>query len=766
MGKTRPYISNFTKGEVSEYIGARPDLQSYYNALRTGKNIIVLPEGGAQRRAGTRKVAEVKDSSKATILVPFSRSRSLAYIVEVGDDYMRFYKDTAQILSSGNPYEIASPYQEADLPFLQWQQSVDVMMIGHPDYAPRRLSNFADTNWTLPTQPLEPPPTVEDEPTGTDLGGGTLTPAATTGTGINFHSSFATTFLAGDEGRRIVSGVGEAVIVTVTDGDDAVCDIITDFASTSAIPAADWRLTLSPQVQLDPNKIKPIGGPITIAVTGGTATFRTTDVNKYIRMDGGLVEITERSSASQVKGIIKVKLSDADDAGATAMAPAGSWSLEVPAWDNTAGWPRAIDFHQGRLLHAGSYDQPTTFWGSASDSFENFGVGSLAADAYQYTLRNRKANPITWIASNGELFLADEGGVQMAKGAGTDEPLGGNVIPFIKPVSTKGGAPIQPVNIDGIILYVHASRAEFCQLMYNLERDRVVANNVNILARHLADALEGGSPIKQGAIAFAEKPNSVIYICREDGALLALTYYDQEQVVAWTRLITDGAFESVAVISHPDGNRDQVWTIVRRTVNGATKRFVEVFEDAHASLSNRTHDGLVTDCATVQTIGAVTIDQLTGLDYLEAKSVDVLWNKTDGTPRAARYLGQFTVTAGVVYLGEDFTGPGSFEIGLRYTPELTPLRPAIPGSNVEGIPRKWSKIFARLKETQGLTINGREVNFDVGDQAMDEGPALFTGDKEVSGQGWDTDGYLTFSQSYPAPMTILGIFGDLELGGR
>jgi len=49
-----------------------------------------------------------------------------------------------------------------------------------------------------------------------------------------------------------------------------------------------------------------------------------------------------------------------------------------------------------------------------------------------------------------------------------------------------------------------------------------------------------------------------------------------EKVFAWFRVVTDGLFESVAVISQ-DGEEDQVWVVVNRTIEGVTKRYVEYF---------------------------------------------------------------------------------------------------------------------------------------------------------------------------------------------
>jgi len=50
-------------------------------------------QGGARKRSGTRFVKEVKDSTKATRLIPFEFNTDQAYILEFGHEYMRVYRD-------------------------------------------------------------------------------------------------------------------------------------------------------------------------------------------------------------------------------------------------------------------------------------------------------------------------------------------------------------------------------------------------------------------------------------------------------------------------------------------------------------------------------------------------------------------------------------------------------------------------------------------------------------------------------------------------
>ncbi|MCE0931633.1 hypothetical protein [Pseudomonas monteilii] len=147
---------SFSAGEVAPATYARVDLARYYTALKTCRNFVVLPEGGAQNRSGTRFITEVKDSSARTRLIPFQFSTEQTYILEFGNLYIRFISMGGQVVSGVTPYEIASPYTTAQLPDLKFTQSADVMTIVHPAHPPRELSRLAPTNWTLTAITFEP----------------------------------------------------------------------------------------------------------------------------------------------------------------------------------------------------------------------------------------------------------------------------------------------------------------------------------------------------------------------------------------------------------------------------------------------------------------------------------------------------------------------------------------------------------------------------------------------------------------------------------
>ena len=100
MAKFFNIIDSFTTGQISPKLRGRVDLDQYNNGVRTLQNFTIHPHGGITRRTGSEFVAETKDSSVASRLIPFEFSTAQTYILEFGNQYIRFYRNQGQILDS------------------------------------------------------------------------------------------------------------------------------------------------------------------------------------------------------------------------------------------------------------------------------------------------------------------------------------------------------------------------------------------------------------------------------------------------------------------------------------------------------------------------------------------------------------------------------------------------------------------------------------------------------------------------------------------
>lgn len=176
MANVKTLQRSFAGGEVTPEFFGRIDDVKYATGAAKVRNFITLPHGPATNRPGFAFVRAVKTSAKRTRLIPFSYSTTQTMVLEFGDGYIRFHTQGGTLLSAGVPYEVTTPYAEADLFDLHYVQSADVLTLVHPNYEPRELRRLAATNWTLTTISFAPELSAPGSPTATaTVGTGTTT---------------------------------------------------------------------------------------------------------------------------------------------------------------------------------------------------------------------------------------------------------------------------------------------------------------------------------------------------------------------------------------------------------------------------------------------------------------------------------------------------------------------------------------------------------------------------------------------------------------
>jgi len=147
--RLNPIVNSFSSGELSPRLMGRTDSPKYASGCEKMENFIALPHGGAKRRGGTRFINEVKDSTKTTRLIPFEFSVDQTYVLEFGNNYIRFYTNGGQVQSGGSTYEITTTFAHTEVNELQFAQNADVMWIVHPNHKPRKLTRLGHDNWTI-----------------------------------------------------------------------------------------------------------------------------------------------------------------------------------------------------------------------------------------------------------------------------------------------------------------------------------------------------------------------------------------------------------------------------------------------------------------------------------------------------------------------------------------------------------------------------------------------------------------------------------------
>ena len=670
MARVAVELTNFTGGELSPRLDGRNDIAKYNSGCKTLENMIVYPHGSASRRSGTQFVAEVKDSTKKTRLISFEFSTVQTYILEFGDQYIRFYKDNGVILDSGSPYEISSPYLEAELFDIKFAQSADTMYICHPNHNPRKLTRTGHTNWTLTNDVIINGPFMDHNIETT-----TLSPS---------HKN-----------------VGQTTTVTAS------------------------------------------------AVTGINVNqgFLSTDVGRLLHIKDGHLKITSVTSTTVVVGTVIV---DLNETGSTTDFALGSFS-------DTTGYPSCVTFFEQRLVFAGTTTQPQTLFFSRSADYENFDdqYHETVADddAIVYTIASNQVNAIRFLTATRTLIIGTAGGEFAVNGGGTGEAITPTNI-LINKQSNHGAANVDGIAVGNATLFLQRAKRKIRELAYNFDVDGYVAPDLTILAEHVTE-----SGITQ--MAYQEEPNSIVWCVRADGQLLGFTYQREQQVTAWHRHIFGGSFgsgnavvESVEVLP-TDNSEYQVWVIVKRTIDGATKRYVEYlhnqdFDETDDTSFNYLDSQLAYDGSATTTIS--------GLDHLEGEEVSIL---ADGATHPNK-----TVSSGAITLDRSST---KVKVGLPYVSLLQTMR--IDAGSQNGTSQSKTKriyeITARLYESIGIEIgpdldNMERIPFRSSANAMNSGVNVFTGDKDIEFRGnYETDGFIFVRQNQPLPLTVLSLYPRL-----
>lgn len=432
------------------------------------------------------------------------------------------------------------------------------------------------------------------------------------------------------------------------------------------------------------------------------------------------------------------------------LATASITGTPSPALSGANDRPSVVTFFEQRLVFGNSNNNPQTLWFSKNGDYLNFTVGTADDDALVYTIASNQVNAIRYFSATRVLTVGTSGGEYVVTAA-SDGPVTPTTT-LIRKYSNYGTAAIQPVQVADVALFLQRGKRKIREFRYvgDVNADAYQAPDLSILAEHITD---GG--IDQ--FAYQQEPDSIIWMVRSDGTLIGMTYRREEQVVAFHKHVIGGSFssgqavvESIATLPTETGE-DELYMIVKRTINGATKRYVERMKSF--DFGSDTTGAFFVDSGLSYSGSAVS--SLSGLYHLEGEDVSVLANGASH-PDA-------TVSSGSVALTFDST---SAAIGYGYTSNMQTLRlesGSVDGTS-QGKPKRIHAITLRLHETVGVEVgtdsgDADRIPFRDSSMAMDEAIPLFTGDKDIEFAGGFEDGDRIYvRQNQPLPLTVLALF--------
>ena len=765
MGTAYYMQPSFSGGEFDPKVMGRIDSERYATGLKQCENFYIHKFGSVSNRTGFLFLDNAKYSDKRCRLVPFVYSSDQSYVLEFGDQYIRFWNSNGTRVLDGNdePLEVVTPYTVNHLRKLRFAQSADKVFIACENVKPMVLSRDSLTSWSIAdfaykrgpfsSQNLDETKTVTPSGTSGEI---TLTanfdlftadhvgslwridqnmPGGTVAINTSAVGTSSTlTCGAGDTWRFVTHGanwVGTACVERSYNGGTTWMQLRSYEHKANE---SNWNVYAEePEQCLLRINVK--------ALSAGTIEANLS-VDPFVNT--GFVTIKAYTDARTVTADVDTE-KPLGDTSATDMW----WEA---AWSKVQGYPAAVSFYEDRLTFAGTKGSPRGVWMSKAGDYNNFGTSSPTSeddDSIQIVLTSRKMSIIHSLISLRQSLMAfSEDGVNTISYA--DSALTPSSVTQ-RAESYFGAKEIEPLTVGAQVIYVQEVGGAVRDIGYDYVQDAYSGDEISLFASHLVNRTV---PVE---MAYQQEPDSIVWFVRDDGVLLSCTYMREQKMVAWAKHTTQGKFESVCVI--PYGNNARVWCAVKRTVNGADNRSIERMtlrlptedpaDQTYLDAAYAYDDETATNTLTIPHLAGNTVRVILDGNLMPDKEV-----ASDGTLTLER--------AGNKIL-----------VGLGYESKLETVNIETQGFVRQGVMQghklQIAEVILRLLHTRGGKVGSDEEHLDEWQRRtrldfLGNAMELYTGDVHLVGNFTKEEGgNMMIVQDVPMPFTLLAIMMGVKV---
>lgn len=778
--------TSFAGGELSPTLAGRSDLAKYKTSLRRMRNAFVSRQGAYVSRAGTTYVADTKLDATAR-LVPFVYADNLAYVLEFGNTYFRVYD------SSGNyQCEVATSYAAADIFRLKFAQVGAVLTVTHPSYPPAEITYTNATTWAIANvsfAKLNPVTSGLIYAAGTYVSGSPLPPTAWN-SGVTYPAGAITT-LFGMAWESVVSSnvnhsppdpafwapvgnwVGKAwqwavtVVVQTLSGQlvETLPYVFTKYSTDGGVTLVSLPSLVMVNQQ----------APVALAFSNSSIGSVNTNIwgFRFYRGQGGVFGWVGDVAGDLTPSAAGVFVDQGNEPDYTIQPPQGLNPFVPPTNGSNVqfykkrllptanDYPATVGFLDSRRIFAGTPQRPDTVFGSEVNDFYNFDDANLPTESspFQFTLAAMKYEQVRSVAMLGPSMIAlTQSSVWSV--AGTGGPLADGSVDA-KRHGDIGASWLSPLVIDAALLFARTKGTGVRSVVYDQRSETFINTDLTIWAEHLF--------LKHQIVdwCYAEDPYGTIWAVREDGLLVSITYVRDQEVIACSwhdspggttspdpsdGAPSGGAYESVCSV--PNGLEDVVFYVVRRTIGGVTKRFIEK-GSSRVITDENANSAVLLDASTVLTSPSTT---LTGLDYLDGQAVYAV---VDGAAE-----GPFTVVGGSITLSVTGT---TVIVGLAFWPELELLDAVVDGAETRLRLKQAHTVGVEMNESRGVQagadfehlsdLTQREVSDEF--ESVEPGSDLYV--MTIDGD-WNYHARVAIRGTPGLPLTIYGITRKVDIG--
>ena len=734
---------SFAGGELAPALHARADQAHYISGLRRCRNFMVLRHGGVANRAGFRFVEAAKTTSATVQILPYvSEVPDESLLLEQGVGYIRFFQQGAAVqidLGDIDAWDVATNFVAGDL--VQDGGIVYYCTLAHTGHAPPNA-----TYW----HPF---------------------------TGLVYEVPVPVTHL--------MNWVQSGRVITFTHKDEAPFDLVFEaltrwlvvpIVTASSMPApAGLGLVVGgagtrsygyvvTALAADSYEESPASAQA-ISVVAGTPTPAAPHVLTWTPVAGAAeYNVYADPFGNGTYGYIGTAT------GAASFKDAGvvpDFTLTPPVsrvlFNAAGGYPHVCAYYQQRRIFGYTNDNPDSVFGSRIGCPSNFGISSPLQDDDSLTFRiaGNHHNPVRRIVALKSLIILTDSGEWTVGEPKT--PLTPSSIPADQETYV-GVSDVRPVIVGNAILYVQARGSIVCDLRFDQQVEGLAGRDLSLFAAHLFEGYTLAD------LDYQQTPQSIVWAVRSDGTLLGLTYVREQDVWGWHRHDSGAGarFEHVAVV--PEAGEDALYVLVRRTIGGVAKRYIERLERRLIQTATFDADAFFVDSGL--TYSGAPVGTVTGLAHLEGQVVAVVADGSvifDGDPAAApATLAAFTVTAGVIHLPAGVTA-STIHVGLpiRFA-EIELLDLDVQGSAVRDRQKRPASVTLLVDASSRSFWAGPDSASLIQYQRTPAEPASdeYTGNVEMNlTSSFAHHGRVFIRQTDPLPLTILAAIPNEELGG-
>jgi len=647
MPNANPAVVNFNGGEVGAMMSGRTDFEKYASSAFRMRRFIPTAQGPAKRCPGTQYVLQTLYPDKKVWLQRFEFAFDQAYVIEFGDQYCRFYTDRGVVLETGldvsnitnaspgvltyvgadpangdwmyvkdvagmsevngryvkvtnlntgaktfelydiddglidttsygtytgngdiqRVYTLASPYAVEDLftpegtSALSITQSGDVLYIGCEGYAPRTLTRSGNTSWAFAEYAPTDGPFQREPDTKVDF-----TLSGTTGSVTVTASS-----------PIFADGVGlllrlQPINITTTQWETGKSITATNIRKSSGKFYEAVNSTTT-------GAVRPIHEE------GQDYDGNAGVLWKFLHPGYVVLKITAVTSTTVVTAdVIGPGVAPSELLSATTCV------YRVGAWGTSMGaaYPYKVCFWRDRLFWAGGQN----VYGSVAGDYASHApdtMGEILADnALNLTLAVGNVDKVRWLRPGNALIAGTAGAEIAIRENVTTAPLGPENVKFDLQ-SAEGSMELEPVLVEDAVLFARVGGRRIMELRFDIQADAWVPRDMSVLYPEIT---------RSGIIdmEYQKEPDDIIWCVLGDGRLIGLTYDREQNIYGWHQHPiggTNAKVEAVQTIAGPDGDVDDVWVVVSRTIQGDIA--YELATEAGDEILTEGDDQLVTE---------------------------------------------------------------------------------------------------------------------------------------------------------------------------